>query len=146
MLQWLRDLFAGSQKPYFSAEQLHEADQRRQREQEWFDSLVQMQEAGQIEQAAKQALADMDADRLNFVLEPMERVAMLYAREVDRLLKSNDPDGARKAMHSALHYMGVWASWSTSGGEGTARSQAGEVMRTELESKLQQYNARTEAK
>ena len=120
-----------------------DAEQRRRREDAWFESLVALQQAGRIEEAANQALADMNANKLGFVLDPLERVAMLYAREVDRLLALGDADGAAVAAREADRHMRVWASWSTSGGEGTARSGAADRMQQELHARLRAHNART---
>lgn len=125
------------------AQQKARAADRHQQEAAWFASLVELQNAGRVDEAAARAEADMKEGRASFVLEPMESIAMLYAREVDRLLALGDPAGAKRARDEASRHMSIWASWSTSGGEGTARSNAGARMEQELDAKLQQYNART---
>jgi hypothetical protein len=122
------------------ATQNADAADRRRQEEVWFQALVKLQEAGRVDEAAAQAVADMEAQRLRFVLEPLESIAMLYAREVDRLLALDDVEGARRAESEAMRYMGAWASWSTSGGEGTARSRAGDRMQSELEARFQRHN------
>src|SRR5688500_17636510 len=65
-------------------------DERRRREAAWFESVVSLQQAGRIEEAAAQAEADMTAGRLNFVYDVPEWLAALYAKEVDRLLGLGD--------------------------------------------------------
>jgi hypothetical protein len=111
-------------------------EQRNRRERDWFDSLVALQQAGRVDDAAKQAEADMNGGRIDFVLEPMERIAHLYALDVDRLLALGDIGGARRASGEADRYMAIWASWSTSGGEGTARSRARDELRRELDARI----------
>ena len=61
---------------------------------------------------------------------------MLYAREVDRLVSLQDRDGAAAAAREAVRWMSIWASHSTSGGEGTARSRATAEFETQLRQKL----------
>jgi hypothetical protein len=110
-----------------------DAEDRRRREAVWWESVVAMQEAGRIEEAVQQT--HTNAQALNaFVLDPLERIAMLYAREVDRLLSLHDHDGATAAARAAGLWMSIWTSHSTSGGEGTARSRA----TAELEARLRQ--------
>jgi hypothetical protein len=118
-----------------------DAANRRRREEAWLAALVSLQEAGRIEDAVGQALADMNANRLAFVLDPLERIAMLYAREVDRLLALGEVDAAHRAAREAIRHMQMWASGSTSGGEGTARMAATGRMQQELDAKLQRGGA-----
>ena len=94
-----------------------------------------MQEAGRVDEAVQQTLANVE--ELNrFVIAPLERIGQLYAREVDRLLAVNDRAGAEAAAREAVRWMSIWASHSTSGGEGTARSRAMTEMEMELQQKL----------
>jgi hypothetical protein len=117
-------------------------DERREREAAWFDSLVALQQAGRIEEAASQAEADMNAGRLDFVYDPPEWLAALYAKEVDRLLAGGDGGGAVRAAREAMRQMEIWASWSTSGGEGTARMTAAGELQRSLDAKLARHNVR----
>ena len=99
--------------------QAADAEERRRREAAWWQSAVARQEAGRIEEVVREMEAD--AGLGEFVVDPMERRATLYAREVDRLLARGDRAGAEAAASEAVRLMSIWASWSTSGGEGTAR-------------------------
>ena len=85
----------------------------------------------------------MTAGRLNFVYDAPEWLAALYAREVDRLLALGDAAAASRAAWEAMRLMHVWASWSTSGGEGTARMAAAGEMQRSLDAKLAGRNVRT---
>ena len=108
---------------------------RRRREEAWWESVVAMQEAGRVEDAVRQTEANArELDR--FVLDPFERIAMLYALEVDRLLALGDRPGAESAAREASRWMSIWASHSTSGGEGTARSRATAELKAQLGQKL----------
>lgn len=153
MFQWLRDWWTlhtcsafsseyeaamERRMPGFGAMQnkfANDATDRRRREEQWWRSVVALQEAGEIERAARETEANA-AELSRFVLEPFERLGMLYAREADRLLAKNDSEDARAAARKAVWWMGVWASHSTSGGEGTARSAAGAEMQGDLERRL----------
>jgi len=112
-----------------------DAEDRHRREAVWWESVVAMQEAGRVEEAVQQIQTNMQ--ELNqFVLDPLERLGMLYAREVDRLVSLQDRDGAAAAAREAVRWMSIWASHSTSGGEGTARSRATAELETQLRQKL----------
>jgi hypothetical protein len=112
-----------------------DAEDRHRREAIWWESVVAMQEAGRIEEAVRQI--QMNMQELNrFVLDPLERIGMLYAREVDRLLSLQDRDSATAAAREAIRWMSIWASHSTSGGEGTARSRATAEFEAQLGQKL----------
>ena len=125
------------------AEENARVDVRRQREAAWFESLVALQQAGRIGEAAAQAEADMTAGRLDFVYDVPEWLAALYAKEVDRLLALGDAAAASRAAREAMRHMHVWASWSTSGGEGTARMAAASELQRSLGAKLASGNVRT---
>jgi hypothetical protein len=149
MFQWLRDWWTLKSKSAFSPEYeaamerrmpgfgatqkkfATSAKQRRRLEEQWWPSVVALQEAGEIERAAKETEANAE-ELSRFVLEPFERLGMLYSREVDRLLARNDLEGAGRAAHQANWWMSVWASHATSGGEGTARSAAAAEMQRDL--------------
>ena len=125
------------------AEENARVDERRRREAAWFVSLVALHQAGRIEEAAARAEADMTAGRLNFVYDVPECLAALYAKEVDRLLALGDAGAAVLAAREAMRHMHVWASWSTSGGEGTARMAAAGEMQRSLDARLASHNVRT---
>jgi hypothetical protein len=112
-----------------------DAKERRRQEEAWWQSVVAMQEAGEIEKAARETEANV-SELSRFVLEPFERLGMLYSREADRLLLKKDLDGARGAAHKAVWWMSVWASHSTSGGEGTARSAEAARMEQDLAARI----------
>jgi hypothetical protein len=123
----------------FSAQRAKWADDarlRREREDEWWKAMTALQAAGRIANAEKLIVENM-AEVSRFVLDPEERIATLHAREVDRLLALGDRAGAEAAAREASRWMSIWASHSTSGGEGTARSNAGARMEEELRQKLQ---------
>jgi hypothetical protein len=112
-----------------------DAEDRHRREAEWWRGVVAMQEAGRIEDVVQQIQSNLE--ELNqFVLDPLERIGQLYAREVDRVLALNDRTAAEAAAREAVRWMSIWASGSTSGGEGTARSRAMGEMDRELQQKL----------
>jgi hypothetical protein len=112
-----------------------QAKDRRREEEAWWQGVVAMQEAGQIAEAEKHSLDNMDA--LNrFVLDPFERLGLLWAREVDRLLALGDRPGAEAAASRASWWMSNWAAGSTSGGEGTARSNAARQLDDDLRRRL----------
>jgi len=117
------------------AAQRRDAEDRRRREEAWWQSVVAMQAAGRMDEAVRETQANID-DLSRFVLDPFERIAMLYAREVDRLLALHDRPAAEAAAREAVRWMSIWASGSTSGGEGTARSRAMAEMDAELQKKL----------
>lgn len=117
------------------AAQRRDAEERRRREEAWWQDVVAMQDAGRVDEAAQQTEANLQ-ELGRFVLDPFERIAMLYAREVDRLLARRDRAGAERAAREAVRWMSIWASGSTSGGEGTARSRAMAEMDAELQRKL----------
>jgi hypothetical protein len=149
MLQWLRDWWTLKSRSAFSPEYeaamerrvpgfgaiqkgfANSAKARRRLEEQWWQSVVALQEAGELERAAKATEANI-AELGRFVLEPFERLGLLYSREADRLLAKDDVEGARLAAHKANWWMSVWASHSTSGGEGTARSAAAAQMERDL--------------
>src|SRR4051794_28229086 len=125
MLRWLRDWWTLQSKsaqspeyddamerrmPGFKAiqrQQATDAAERHRREEAWWQSVVALQEAGRIE--AVEAQVDADAGELNkFVLDPTERLAMLYGREVDRLLALGDRVGATRAADHAISLMLRW--------------------------------------
>jgi len=112
-----------------------DVEDRRRREAAWWQTVVAMQDAGRVDEAARQTEANAQ-ELSRFVLDPFERIAMLYAREVDRLLTLHDRAGAAAAAREAIRWMSIWASGSTSGGEGTARSRATADLETELQQKL----------
>ncbi len=112
-----------------------DTEDRRRREEAWWQEVLAMQAAGRVDEAAQ--LTQANAEELGrFVLDLYERIAMLYAREVDRRLALHDRPGAEAAAREAVRWMSVWASGSTSGGEGTARSRAMADMDKELQRKL----------
>ena len=78
-----------------------DAERRRQQEEAWWQSVVAMQAAGRIADAVKHAEEHM-AELSRFVLDPMERLAMLYVHEVDRLLATGDRPGAELAAREAV--------------------------------------------
>ena len=117
------------------AAQRRNAEDRRRREEAWWQDAIALQTAGRIEEAVRETQANLE-QLSRFVLDPFERIAMLYAREVDRLLALNDRAGAEVAAREAVRWMSIWASGSTSGGEGTARSRAMAEMEAELRRKL----------
>jgi hypothetical protein len=153
MLQWLRDWWTLKSKSAFSPEYeaamerrmpgfgaiqkefANDAKERRRLEKQWWQSVVALQEAGEVERAARETEAKV-AELNRFVLEPFERLGMLYSREVDRLLTTNDVENARLAARKAMWWMDVWASHSTSGGEGTARSAAAAEMQRDLAARV----------
>jgi len=117
------------------AAQRRDAEDRRRREDAWWQSVVALQTAGRIDEVAAETQANLE-QLSRFVLDPFERIAMLYAREVDRLLALQDRPAAEAAAREAVRWMSIWASGSTSGGEGTARSRAMADMEAELRRKL----------
>jgi len=117
------------------AAQRRDAEDRHRREEAWWQSIVAMQAAGRVDEAVRETQANLDP-LSRFVLDPFERIAMLYAREVDRLLALHDRPAAEAAAREAVRWMSIWASHSTSGGEGTARSRAMAEMDAELQKKL----------
>jgi hypothetical protein len=153
MFQWLRDWWTLNSKSAFSPEYeaamerrmpgfgarqkklAEDTKARRRLDEQWWQSVCALQEAGEIERAAKETEANA-AELGRFVVEPFERIGMLYSREVERLLAKNDVEGAKLAAHKANWWMSVWASHSTSGGEGTARSNAAAEMQRDLARRL----------
>ena len=117
------------------AAQRRDAEDRRRREDAWWQGIVAMVDAGRVEDAVRETQANMQ-ELVRFVLDPDERIAMMYAREVERLLALKDRAGAELAAREAVRWMSIWASGSTSGGEGTARSRAMAEMDAELQRKL----------
>ena len=122
-----------------------DAENRHRCEAVWWESLVAMQEAGRVEEAVLQIQAN-ERELGKFVLDPLERIAMLYAREVDRLLALGDRSGAASAAREAGRWMSIWASHSTSGGEGTARSGAAAELEAQLRQKLAAADERKDVK
>src|SRR3954465_7453257 len=74
-------------------QQAADAAERHRREQAWWRSVVALQEAGRIDEVEAQVNADA-GELSKFVLDPTERLAMLYGCEVDRLLALGDQVGA----------------------------------------------------
>ena len=119
-------------------QQAADAAERHRQQEAWWQSVVAIQESGRIREASEQTLANLNAiDR--FVRDPLEQLATLYAREVDRLLALNDRAGAAAAASEAVRLMSIWASWSTSGGEGTARMNEMTRMDEALQQRLAQH-------
>jgi hypothetical protein len=117
------------------AEERRRLDERRRREGEWFNARL-APAGGAIEEAIRRAEADFASGVAPFVADPLEKYAQLYAREVDRLLAAGDVPGARRAGSEAVYYLQVWASHSTSGGEGTARSREAAEMEDALRRRI----------
>lgn len=117
------------------AGQRRDAADRWRREEVWWQSVVTMQAAGRVDEAVRETQANIE-QLSRFVLDPFERIAMLYAREVDRHLALHDRPAAEAAAREAVRWMSIWASGSTSGGEGTARSRAMAEMDAKLRQKL----------
>jgi hypothetical protein len=121
-----------------------EARRRREeaweRERVWWESVVAMQEAGRVEEVETQTRANMHQIS-SFVLEPLECLALLYGREVDRLLALGDVPAAHRAARQAMSLMQEWAAGSSSGGEGAARMTSLNRLEKELDAKLAAHPA-----
>jgi hypothetical protein len=134
------DAALGRMRPGYAQQQARrerESQEWREREAAWWQRMLALQADGRVADAEAEIASPGAAMELSrFVLEPLERLANLYALDVERLLKLGDRAGAEAAARRADYWMGVWASHSTSGGEGTARSNEAARMAAELRGKL----------
>src|SRR5262245_59706306 len=96
------------------AQLARETQDRRAREAARWQRMLALQAAGRVADAEAEITGPGAAELDRFVLEPLERLATLYALDVERLLTLGDRPGAEAAAHRANYWMSVWASHSTS--------------------------------
>ena len=88
-----------------------------QREAEWWTIAQHLERADKLEEAERLILDSLDH------LGVYSTLAHLYEQRVSRLLAAGDHEGATRAYERARHWLVLYASGATSGGEGAANSR-----------------------
>lgn len=94
----------------------------------WWRKAVALEAADRLEDAEQSILKGVDH------IGAASSVAHLYKLRMLRLKEAGDKAGAKEAFRKADHWMVTYASWATSGGEGTALSRERDQFLAELKS------------